>query len=240
MPIRSYLWIEDRGAGYLFWQCFMEQLCPKVIVEGKRNSSELVKSVKALKDSDNQYIIALDNSFDNPQVTMERKLLKQYVEKNKNVFLMDILCFEYILLEFNDLLKWIYAPDDEFIMKRANAIAAREKLVNSIRTGETDYKKIPELIEYDRHLREHNVEQLVARLLFDLTRNTGFEVSKGTIGECWIKSCCEWKARQNDDICGLDDARLPIFDKMKCIYAGTSLKGEFQKARIEVRNDYDI
>lgn len=82
--------------------------------------------------------------------------------------------------------------------------------------------------------KEHNIEQLSAKILFDLTRNTGFEVSKGKIGECWIKSCCEWEERQEDDICGLDLNRLTLCEKMKKIYLETSLKAEFQSAGLEV------
>ena len=41
-----------------------------------------------------------------------------------------------------------------------------------------NYKGIKEILKYDKHIEEHNIEQLAARLLFDLTRNTGFEVSK--------------------------------------------------------------
>ena len=178
--------------------------------------------------------VALDNSFDNLQVVMEQKLLRSYVDGKDNVVLMDIICFEYILLEFKELIKWIYAPDDEFLEKRANAIAVREKFVDSINSGELKYKDIQEIMEYDKHVQEHNVEQLAARLLFALTRNTGFEVSKGTIGECWIKSCCEWNNREESDICGLDDSRLSIFDKMKNIYEGTSLKEQFSKIGLEV------
>ncbi len=37
----------------------MEQLCPHVIVESKKNNSELVKAVKALQDAENKYIIVL-------------------------------------------------------------------------------------------------------------------------------------------------------------------------------------
>lgn len=89
-------------------------------------------------------------------------------------------------------------------------------------------------MEYDKHIKEHNIEQLAARLLFDLTRNTGFEVSKGAIGECWVKSCCEWEKRQENDICGLDDNRMSVFDKMKNIYEGTSLKEQLTKVGLEV------
>lgn len=58
---------------------------------GKRNNSELVKAVKYLKDKDNKYIVILDNSFDNLQVIMEQKLLKNYADEKDNVVLMDII-----------------------------------------------------------------------------------------------------------------------------------------------------
>ena len=52
MLSKTFLWIEDRKekASYIFWKNLMEQLYPEVTVEGKKNNSELVKSVKALKD----------------------------------------------------------------------------------------------------------------------------------------------------------------------------------------------
>lgn len=91
-----------------------------------------------------------------------------------------------------------------------------------------------EIAQYDSDLEKRNIEQLAAKLLYDLTRNTGFEVSKGKIGECWIKSCCEWKDRQKDDVCGLDNSRLSAIEKMKSIYGGSSLKSELSKAGLEV------
>ncbi len=138
------------------------------------------------------------------------------------------------MLEFNKLIDWIYAPNDEFLVKRKKAIYAREKLVETLKLDEVDYKKVKEIIEYDVKIEEHNIEQLSAKLLFDLTRNTGFEVSKGEIGECWIKSCCEWRNRQDNDICGLDCSRLSVTDKMKEIYRGTSLKREFSNVGLEM------
>ena len=64
MTVKTYLWIEDREgkASYKFWTTFMHEVCPEVIVESKTNNRELVK------DKENRYIIALDNSFDNQQV----------------------------------------------------------------------------------------------------------------------------------------------------------------------------
>jgi hypothetical protein len=212
----------------------MKQLCPEVLVESKKNNSELVKDVKGLEDTENRYIIVFDNSFDNPQVTMEQKILRKYADKKDNVILMDIICFEYLLLEFKNLISWIYAPDDDFLTKRVKAITAREKLVGMIKADEFNYKDIKEIIDYNGAVDSYNVEQLSARILFDLTRNTGFEVSKGSIGDCWVKPCCEWQNRKEDDICGLDNRRLSVNEKMKQIYKGTCLEMQLQKVGLEV------
>lgn len=236
MSEKTYLWIEDRigKASYKFWTAFMHEICPQVIVESKMNNRELVKAVKGLTDKENRYIIALDNSFDNVQIYMEQRILKEAADKRNNVFLLNFICFEYILLEFDKLIDWIYAPEDEFREKRAGAIAAREKLVQIISSNDMNYKAIQEILDYDSNLHNHNIEQLSAKLLFDLTRNTGFEVSKGNLGECWRQDCCEWGDRQEDDICGLDQTKLSLKEKMKSIYCGTSLHREFQNIGLEV------
>ena len=236
MATKTYLWIEDRieKSSYKFWTTLMQELCPEVTVESKTNNHELVKAVKGLTDNENRYIIALDNSFDNVQIYMEQKRLKEATDKRNNVFLLNLICFEYTLLEFDKLIDWIYAYEDEFREKRSKAIAAREKLVEIIKSGEMNYKAIQEIMDYDNNLNNHNVEQLSAKLLFDLTRNTGFEVSKGELGECWRQNCCEWAERQEDDICGLDQIRLTLNEKMRSIYFGTSLCCEFKKSGLEV------
>lgn len=98
----------------------------------------------------------------------------------------------------------------------------------------TDYKQLTEIKEYNSRVDTLNIEQFAAKLLFDLTRNTGFEVSKGSLGQCWIVSCCEWHERQADDICGLDENKISLIQKMKIIFQNTSLQSEFQKAGLEV------
>ena len=234
--MKTYLWIEDRKgkSSYIFWQTLMGQICPKIEVESKKNNSELVKAVKTLEDMENRYVVVFDNSFDNLQIAMEQKLLREYAKAKNNVFLMDIICFEYILLEFKDLIEWIYASDDEFLTKRESAIIAREKLVKTIQSGELNYKDIREILEYNENVDNYNIEQLSAKILFDLTRNTGFEVSKGSIGECWVKACCEWEKRMPDDVCGLDAGRINLREKMERIFEGTSLLTQFQDIGLEV------
>ena len=228
---KIFLWIEDKKgkSGYTFWKVLMEQLFPDVIVESKKNNSELVKAVKALEDKENRYIVVFDNSFDNLQVISELKILTDVSKEKDNVALMDIICFEYLLLEFDELLDWVYAPEDEFLEKRANIINARCKLINAINDGNLSYKEIQEIKEFCDNIENYNIEQLSAKILFELTRNTGFEVSKSRVGDCWIRSCCDWSGRQDDDICGLDNNRLDLYDKMKHILVGTCLCERFKK-----------
>lgn len=59
---KTFLWIEDRKgkASYTFWANLMKQLCSDVIVESKKNNSELVKAVRTLQDAENRYIIVSD------------------------------------------------------------------------------------------------------------------------------------------------------------------------------------
>ena len=233
---KTFLWIEDKKdkSGYTFWKTFLEQLFPDVIVESKKNNSELVRAVKMLEDKENRYIVVFDNSFDNLQVLSELKILTEVSKEKENVELLDIICFEYLLLEFKELIDWVFAPDDEFLEKRADVIRARTKLVCAISNGDLSYKEIQEIKEYCDNIEDYNIEQLSAKILFELTRNTGFEVSKGSIGECWIRSCCDWSERQDDDICGLDNSRLDVYDKMKHILVGTCLNNEFGRLGLEV------
>ena len=96
------MWIEDRKekSGYIFWKNLMSVLFPDIIVESKKNNSELLKAVNALSgEEDSIHIIAYDNSFDNLCVYQEQKRLSQAASTKRNVRLLDISCFEYILLQ---------------------------------------------------------------------------------------------------------------------------------------------
>ena len=68
------------------------------------------------------------------------------------------------MLEFDKLIEWIYAPDDEFRERRAGAVAAREKLVQIIRSGEMNYKSIQEILDlrYQKEVWENVGRRIVA------------------------------------------------------------------------------
>ena len=111
---------------------------------------------------------------------------------------------------------------------RKDLINIREKLVVAIQ-NQIDYKEIEEIKDYIVQRDQYNIEQIASKLLFDLTRNTGFEVGKKKLGICWQISCCEFIKRQIDDLCGLDTMRLKLTDKMEEILEYTSLGEELEK-----------
>ena len=93
-----------------------------------------------------------------------------------------------------------------------------------------DDKKLNLLKEELKISDSLNTEQLSAKLLFEITRNTGFETSKGKFGDCFVVNCCDWTQREEDDICGLDDKRLTADEKIKYIFEYSVLKDSFVKA----------
>lgn len=50
---KIYLWIEDkeRNAGFMFWNSILKYMNPDIVVENKKNSSELLKAVMDLDDT---------------------------------------------------------------------------------------------------------------------------------------------------------------------------------------------
>ena len=224
----KYLLTEDQEgkSGYTFWKTLMSELFPDINVVSKQNNRGVLKAVKNIKcDDGNQYIVAFDQSFDNDQVIRETRKLFSYAKDKSNVYIMNIVSFEYILLEFKKLAYWVFADDDDFRFQRSDLLKAREMLIDAINKNE-DYKTVPEIRKIFLQINEYNIEQFVSKLLYLITRNTGFEVTKGSLGICWRTDCCSFFNRQPDDLCGLDKSRLPLHDKMLQIVKNTGLQRE--------------
>lgn len=228
-----YFWTEDRKdkSGYQFWEKFLGALYPQIVLESKTNSSELVKSVAKI-DSDDTYIVSLDHSFDNDQSIREVSTLRKMIQKKNNIYELNLISFEFLLLSFPLLLEWIYAVKDEFRDKRAHLITVREKLLEAV-IKQHDYKEIPEIVEWINRTDEYNIEQIAAKLLYELTRNTGFAVDKSNLGICWKVDCCGYEEREEDDKCGLDNSRLSLKEKMQIIIRESFLKKEFERIELE-------
>ncbi|MDO4961224.1 MAG: hypothetical protein Q4E57_05135 [Eubacteriales bacterium] len=225
----KYIWCEDSGSGYQFWKEIFSTIDATSTVESKKNNTELCKAVSRLYDEGNDYYILMDNAVDNPEVLREMNKLKRDMLNKPNVHLVNIHSFEFALLSFRFLEQWIFAENDPLREKRSGYLEARERFLKIIIDGGTagelaDLRKLLSIAE------SRNTEQISSRLLYNITRNTGFETTKQSIGKCFLTDCCQWEDRGADDICGLDSSRLSSEEKKKKLIEYSVIKDALEGA----------
>ena len=223
-----YVWCEDAKSGYQFWKCLFGTAYPDIIVETQNSNSKLNRAADNIND-ENLYYIILDTAIDNPDVLRELTRLKRNISRKNNIKTISIHSFEYSLLSFEFLEQWIFAENDDLKEKRSEIIKAKDQFVKLIKSGGNS----DELIEFKSVYgfpKKYNSEKISAKLLNMITRNTGFETDKSKVGPCFITECCEWENRQADDICGLDNKRLSISEKMDQIIEHSVLQAAFKEA----------
>lgn len=197
-----YLWTEDSGAGFHFWkllnlQCFDGQIC----VETKYSNEGIVAALTNL-DSDNipiddYYIIAFDCVFDN--VDIFNKFLRIHAIKSKhpdNIFLLDIICFEYLILQFEQLQDWTgnHKPD---------LFNVRNHLLNNIHGHKISRNAIEDMrtLNYLSTFKNtRSTEYIIKAITRDLTSTDAWNVDGEFLGECWWKNCCV--AKTSHILCG--------------------------------------
>lgn len=226
--MKKYLWCEDSGSGFQFWCAMCNALYPEITVETKYSNTGLRKAAGKINPDDNIYFILIDTAVDNPDVLRESKKLNQEINGKSNVHLIKVHSFEFALLSFDFLEEWVFAEEDDLKDKRENFLKARKLLIKLISNGgeASDLSELRELIDYPD---KKNTEQIAAKVLFEITRNTGFETNKGKLGQCFVNNCCDFHERQANDICGLDDERLSSEAKAELLLNRSVLKESFER-----------
>ena len=210
----TYVWCEDSGSGYAFWNTVFKIMYPEFIVETKNSNTRLNKAIRQISDDNNLYYVIVDTVLDNQDVLRELTRLKRSIIGKNNIKVIKIHSFEFSFLSFEFLEKWVFAENDDLKEQRKDKLEAREKLVKLISDGGTadELSLFKSVYQYQSKL---NTEKIAAKLLTEITRNTGFETNKKQVGFCFINSCCEWDDRQENDLCGLDDKRLSVSEKIE-------------------------
>ena len=222
-----YLWCEDSKSGFQFWRALFHELSPEITVESKGSNTGLRRAVSKTASDGNQYYILMDTSVDNPDVLRESRRLAADAAGKDNVHILRLHSFEFALLSFELLEQWVFAEMDALKEKRKDLLRARTLLIRLILSG----GETSELAEFKKAFAGYdmkNTEQIAARLLYEITRNTGFETNKAQLGTCFICNCCEWADRRSDDICGLDADRLDSGEKARRLLVYSVLKEVFK------------
>lgn len=183
-----YLWTEDTGAGLHFWklvnQLFFDD---ELVVESKGSNQGLVDAVLDLDVKVNdKYYIAFDYVVDNQDIRNKYRVLKSIEQKSDgNIIILDLICFEYLILAFDKLIEWTGTGKRDKIKIRQEVLAAVEN--HGINLLKIDDEKT---LQYIAGFRRYSTERVMKSLVGEFTQNEKWSVKGSLMGECWYKDCC--------------------------------------------------
>ena len=184
----KYLWTEDTGAGLHFWklvnQLFFED---EFIVEGKGSNQGLLDAVLDLEiRADDKYYIAFDYVVDNQDIRNKYRVLKS-IEKSSEgkIVILDMICFEHLILAFDKLVEWTGTGKTDKIKIREEVLAAVEK--HRINLSKINDEKT---LQYIAGFKRYSTERVMKSLTGEFTQNEKWSVKGSLLGECWYKDCC--------------------------------------------------
>ena len=184
----KYLWTEDIGAGLHFWklinQLFFENA---FVVESKESNQGILDALTVLKlENDDEYYIAFDYVVDNQDIRNKYRLLKLIAEKSKGkIILLDMICFEHLILAFDKLVTWTGTG-------KADKIKIREDVLSAIEDHRINLSKINDekSLQYLAGFKRYSTERVMKSLVGEFTQNEKWSVKGLLMGECWYKDCC--------------------------------------------------
>ena len=183
-----YLWTEDTSAGLHFWklvnQLFFDN---ELVVEGKGSNQVLLYAVLDLdiKDDD-KYYVAFDYVVDNQDIRNKYRMLKSIADKSEGkIVILDIICFEYLILAFDKLVEWTGTG-------KTDKIKIRDKVLVAVENHRIDLSKIDDekTLQYIAGFKRYSTERVMKSLVGEFTQNEKWSVKGNLMGECWYKDCC--------------------------------------------------
>lgn len=183
-----YLWTEDTGAGFHFWklvnQLFFDN---ELVVESKGSNQGLLDAVLDLDiKGQDKYYIAFDYVVDNQDVRNKYRMLKSIVDKSEGkIVILDMICFEYLILAFDKLIEWTGTGKTEKIKIRKKVLGAVEN--HRINLSKIDDEKT---LQYIAGFKRYSTERVMKSLVGEFTQNEKWSINGALMGECWYKECC--------------------------------------------------
>jgi hypothetical protein len=184
----KYLWTEDTGAGLHFWklvnQLFFDD---EFVVESKKGNQGLLDAVLDLGiKEDDKYYIAFDYVVDNQDIRNKYRVLKS-IEKSSEgkLIILDMICFEYLILTFDKLVEWTGIGKEDKVKIREEVLAAVEN--HRIDLSQIDDEKA---LQYIAGFKRYSTERVMKSLVGEFTQNEKWSVKGSLMGECWYKNCC--------------------------------------------------
>ena len=171
-----------------FWKLVNQLLFDnELAIESKGSNQGLLDAVidLDLKDDDKFYV-AFDYVVDNQDIRNKYRMLKSIAEKSEGkVVILDMICFEYLILTFDKLVPWTGTG-------KADKIKIRDDILSAIEDHRINLSKIDDekTLQYLAGFKRYSTERVMKSLVSELTENEKWSVKGSLMGECWYKDCC--------------------------------------------------
>ena len=183
-----YLWTEDTGAGLHFWklvnQLFFDN---ELVVESKWSNQGLLDALIDLETEDgDEYFVAFDYVVDNQDIRNKYRMLKSITDKSEGkIVILDMICFEYLILAFDKLVEWTG-------IGKTDKIKIRDKVLAAVENHRIDLSRIVDkkTLQYIAGFKRYSTERVMKSLVGEFTQNEKWSVKGTLMGECWYKDCC--------------------------------------------------
>ena len=167
-----YLWTEDTGAGLHFWKLVNQLFFDNELVVESEDGDE--------------YFVAFDYVVDNQDIRNKYRMLKSITDKSEGkIVILDMICFEYLILAFDKLVEWTGTG-------KTDKIKIRDKVLVAVENHRIDLSKIDDekTLQYIAGFKRYSTERVMKSLVGEFTQNEKWSVKGTLMGECWYKDCC--------------------------------------------------
>lgn len=212
----KYLWTEDTGAGLHFWQLINQLFFDnELAIESKESNQGILDALSDLEiKADDKYYIAFDYVVDNQDIRNKYRMLKSISEKSGGkVTILDMICFEYLILAFGKLVTWTGTG-------KADKIKIREDVLSAIEDHRINLSKIDD-------------EKTLQYLAIGNDKNVKFQLAKNRNRNSFINNL---KAIMQKEITSVDDDINELADLYFKKEDGIE---KYKKMLISIRNKED-
>ena len=184
----KYLWTEDTGTGLHFWKLVNQLFFDDgLVVESKGSNQGILDALSDLElENDDRYYIAFDYVVDNQDIRNKYRMLKTIEEKSEGkIIILDMICFEYLILALETLVEWTG-------IGKTDKIKIREEVLAAVENHRINLSKINDekALQYIAGFKRYSTERVMKSLVGEFTQNEKWSVKGELMGECWYQDCC--------------------------------------------------
>lgn len=224
----KYLWTEDANAGFHFWKLVNELFFDdEIVIVSKESNQGIIDALSDLKIKEgDKYYIAFDYVVDNQDIRNKYRMLKLIAEKSEGkIIILDMICFEYLILAFDKLVEWTGTG-------KADKIKMREKILSAVENHRIKLSKIDDekTLQYLAGFKRYSTERVMKSLVGEFTQNENWSIKGVLMGECWYKDCCV-SEHQDSLRCGRPEVESGI-EKMRILIQSEKVQRIIEEIRI--------